>query len=150
MKTTIQDIANMAGVSKSTVSRYLNNGYISEENKSKINKIIQETGYRSNFFAKRLKSKKSYLIGVVIPRMESSTTNKILRGIEEELEKSKYEMFISISNLKVKKELDFIEKFNLKGVDGIIVLTTEITKKHYELTEEISIPTLFIGQNTKV
>lgn len=146
MKITIGDIANMAEVSKSTVSRHLNNGYVSEENKNKINKIIEETGYRSNFFAKRLKSKKSYLIGVVIPRMESFASNSMLIGIEAELERSKYEMFISISNLKVEKELDFIEKFNLKGVDGIIVLTTEITKKHYELIEKLSIPVLFLGQ----
>ena len=108
MKITIGDIANMAEVSKSTVSRHLNNGYVSEENKNKINKIIEETGYRSNFFAKRLKSKKSYLIGVVIPRMESFASNSMLIGIEAELERSKYEMFISISNLKVEKELDFI------------------------------------------
>ena len=64
-KSTIQDIAAMAGVSKSTVSRYLNNGYVSREKAAKISEIIDQTGFQSNFFAKRLKTKHSKLIGVV-------------------------------------------------------------------------------------
>ena len=53
-KVTIQDIANMCQVSKSSVSRYLNGGYVSKENKEKIKNAIEQTGYKTNFFAKRL------------------------------------------------------------------------------------------------
>ena len=59
MKVTIQDIANMVGVSKSTVSRYLNGGYVSNENTVKIKEAIEKTGFETNFFAKRLKDRKS-------------------------------------------------------------------------------------------
>ena len=48
-KLTIQDIADMAGVSKAAVSRYMNDGYISKEKAEKIKTIIEETGYRGNF-----------------------------------------------------------------------------------------------------
>lgn len=146
MKVTIQDIANMAGVSKSTVSRYLNNGYVSKENKEKIKRAIEKTGYQTNFFAKRLKSKKSYLIGVIIPRMDSYTATKTLKGIGERLQTLDYEMFISITNLDLKKELKYIRKFYLQGVDGIIVLASEIIDEHYKLVEELPIPILFVGQ----
>ena len=53
-KVTIKDVADLAGVSKSTVSRYLNNGYISMEKQAKVRKAIEATGFQSNFFAKRL------------------------------------------------------------------------------------------------
>lgn len=48
-KVTIQDIANMVNVSKSSVSRYLNNGYVSEENAKKIKEAIEKTGFETNF-----------------------------------------------------------------------------------------------------
>ena len=53
-KLTIQNIADMADVSKSTVSRYLNEGYISEEKAERVKRVIAETGFKSNFFATRL------------------------------------------------------------------------------------------------
>ena len=56
-KVTIQDIANMVNVSKSSVSRYLNNGYVSEENAKKIKEAIEKTGFETNFFAKIFCSK---------------------------------------------------------------------------------------------
>lgn len=149
MKVTIQDIADMAGVSKSTVSRYLNGGYVSEENKEKIAEIIKKTGYQTNFFAKRLKAKKSHLIGVVIPRLDSFTATKTLKGIGEKLEAVDYEMFISITNLNIDKELEYISKLYLQGVDGIIVLASKITDKHYKLINRLPIPVLFTGQQDK-
>ena len=59
---TIQDIARLAGVSKSTVSRYLNHGYVSREKSGRIRAIIEETGFKSNFFARRLKTRCSKLV----------------------------------------------------------------------------------------
>ena len=86
MKVTITDIANMVGVSKSSVSRYLNGGYVSEENSKKIQEAIEKTEFKSNFFARRLKAKNSRLIGIIIPRFDSYTTGKILESINNELE----------------------------------------------------------------
>ena len=53
-KVTIQDIAAIAEVSKSTVSRYLNHGYVSEEKAERIQKAIAATGFSSNAFARRV------------------------------------------------------------------------------------------------
>ena len=68
---TIKDIAEKAGVAKSTVSRYLNNGYVSEQTRKKIDAIIEETGYRPNTFARSLKAQDTKLLGVIIPRLDS-------------------------------------------------------------------------------
>ena len=89
-KLTIQDIANLAGVAKSTVSRYLNNGYVSKEKAMLIDKVIRETGYKSNFFAKRLKTKQSKLIGIVMPRLDSFSAGKLLTGFNIILQQMGY------------------------------------------------------------
>lgn len=148
-KVTIQDIANMVNVSKSSVSRYLNNGYVSEENAKKIKEAIEKTGFQTNFFAKRLKTKKSGLIGIVIPRIDSVTVGKVLTGINKKLKENDYQGIILISELDIEKELDNISSLHQQGVDGIIINSMAITKKHIELISKLSIPTIFTGQKNE-
>lgn len=150
MKVTIKDIANMVGVSKSTVSRYLNGGYVSEDNSAKISEAIQKTGFRSNFFAKRLKSDKSNLIGVIIPRLDSVTTGKILKSIYKRLEEKGYQTIILTSELDKDKELNDMMKLNAQGVDGIIVMAFDITKENIALSNKFTIPVLFTGQQNSL
>ena len=66
MAKTIADIAKFWSC-KSTVSRYLNGGYVSDKTKLKIEGIIQETNFSPNTFAQSLKAKTTNLIGVIIP-----------------------------------------------------------------------------------
>ena len=148
-KITIQDIANMVNVSKSSVSRYLNNGYVSEENAKKIKEAIEKTGFQTNFFAKRLKTKKSGLIGIVIPRIDSVTVGKFLNGINKQLKYNDYQGIVLISELDLEKELANINSLHQQGVDGIIINSMAITKKHIELTSKLSTPTIFSGQKSE-
>lgn len=148
-KVTIQDIANMCNVSKSSVSRYLNKGYVSEENKEKIKKAIEKTGFESNFFAKRLKSKNSRLIGVVIPRLDSVTVGRVLNGINNICEENSYTILIQSSNLSLEKELENIKSLYSKGIDGIIVYTIGITKEHINFVNKLNIPILFLNQKNE-
>ena len=150
MKVTIQDIANMVGVSKSTVSRYLNGGYVSDENIKKIQEAIEKTEFKSNFFARRLKAKNSRLIGIIIPRIDSYTTGKILRSINNKLELAGYQGIILSSELDVNKEIDNMKKLYGQDVDGIIVMSIRITKEHIDLVNKASIPVIFTGQNSNL
>lgn len=148
-KVTIQDIANMVNVSKSSVSRYLNNGYVSEENAKKIKEAIEKTGFQTNFFAKRLKTKRSRLIGIVLPRIDSVTVGKLLTGINRRLDENNYQGIILISNLDIKKELENINSLYQQGVDGIIINSMAITKEHIKLINKLNIPTIFTGQKSE-
>lgn len=148
-KVTIQDIANMVNVSKSSVSRYLNNGYVSEENAKKIKEAIEKTGFQTNFFAKRLKTKRSKLVGIVLPRMDSVTVGKLLNGINIRLEQNGYQGLILVSNLNVEKELENIQSLYQQGVDGIIINSIAITKEHIKLINKLNIPTIFTGQKSE-
>ena len=65
----INEIARLAGVSRATVSRYLNNGYVSSEKKEVIRRVIQETGYQPSSQAQTLRTKKTSLIGVILPKI---------------------------------------------------------------------------------
>ncbi|MDS0527568.1 LacI family DNA-binding transcriptional regulator [Clostridium sp. SHJSY1] len=150
MKVTIQDIANMVGVSKSTVSRYLNGGYVSDENVRKISEAIDKTGFKSNFFAKRLKSQNSGLIGIVTPRIDSFTAGKVLKSINKELDEKGYQMIFLSSELDKNKELRCIEKLHEQGVDGIIVMASNIIKDNIALANRLTIPIIFTGQENSL
>ena len=90
----IIDIAKLAGVSRSTVSRFLNDGYVSEENKEKIQNVINETGYIPSTHAKILRTKKTNLIGVILPKISSETVSKIVSGISNELSNYNYNIIL--------------------------------------------------------
>lgn len=145
-KVTITDVAKLAGVSKSTVSRYLNNGYISVEKQERVRAAIAETGFKSNFFAKRLKTKESKLIGIVLPRMDSVSVGKLLSGFARIFEPQGYQGLLLVSNLDVEKELQNIESLQQQGVDGIIVDSVGITARHRELAETSGVPLVITGQ----
>ena len=148
-KITIKDVAVLAGVSKSTVSRYLNHGYISLEKQEKVRRAIDETGFKSNFFAKRLKTKESKLIGIVLPRMDSVTVGKLLAGISRILDPAGYQGILLVSQLSGQKELENIRNLQQQGVDGIIVDSVGITREHIQLARNALVPILYTGQRHK-
>ena len=72
----VSDIAKLAGVSNSAVSRYFNNGYISQEKREAIRKVVEETGYRPSVQAQTLRTKKTNMIGVIVPKIASASIGK--------------------------------------------------------------------------
>ena len=77
----INEIAALAGVSRATVSRYLNNGYVSAEKREQIRKVIEETGYQPSAQAQMLRTKKTGFIGVIIPKINSDSISRMVQGI---------------------------------------------------------------------
>ncbi len=143
----ISKIAELAGVSKSTVSRFLNDGYVSESNKLKIQSVIDKTGYIPSSYAKTLRTKKTNLIGVILPKISSETISRVVDGISSEIAKYGYNVILGNTNLSVEKEIEYLNIFKNKEVDGIIFVATSITKKHIEIMKEIKIPIVLVGQN---
>ena len=64
---TISEIAKMAGVSSAAVSRYLNNGSLSQQKRERIAKVIEETNYQPSEYARTMRTKKTKRIGVIVP-----------------------------------------------------------------------------------
>lgn len=143
----ISDIASMAKVSKSTVSRYLNGGSVSQKTKEKIDRIVQKTGYSPNQFAQSLKAKRTFMVGAIIPRLDSYATNQILEGADTYLREIKYQTLIVNTNQSIEQEIEALYTLNKNKVDGILLIATQITKRHIEAIEEIKAPVILVGQS---
>ncbi|GEK90525.1 LacI family DNA-binding transcriptional regulator [Alkalibacterium kapii] len=145
----INDIAKEAGVAKSTVSRYLNNGSVSLKTKAKIDEIVKKRGYKPNTFARSLKAQKTNMIGVIIPRLNSPSTNEVLSGIDAKAHELGYQLIITNANQDEKREIEDIYALAKQKVDGIIFLAKSITAEHREAIKNIELPCLVLGQYSK-
>jgi len=124
--TTINDVSKAAGVSKTTISRYLNGKYefMSKDTRKRIQDVIEELKYRPSNVAKTLKSKKSGLIGVIIADIGSQFSSILLKGIGDTCKAYGYQVVISNVNNDSDKEREYIESLMDNRVEGIIVNTT--------------------------
>ncbi|MDN3017518.1 LacI family DNA-binding transcriptional regulator [Paenibacillus sp. BSR1-1] len=146
MTKTIADIAKIAGVAKSTVSRYLNGGSVSDATKKKIELVINETGYIPNTFAQSLKAKKTNIIGTIVPRLDSYAASNTLIGIDEHLRDQGFQMLIANTNQDLEREIESIYSFERQKIAGIILLATVITEAHLEALASVQIPVILVGQ----
>lgn len=93
---TRDDVAKHAGVSKTTVSRVLNNnGYVSPENRKKVERAIAELGYRPNLIARSLKTKQTRQILFYAPELSNPFYIEVYRGMEDFVEKQGYSIVVS-------------------------------------------------------
>lgn len=145
---TIKEIAGLAGVSSAAVSRYLNGGYVSEEKKEKISQVIEKTGYRPSAQARILRTKKTRLVGVVVPKISSESISRITDGIGQVLGKEEYQMLLATTDNDPKKEVEYMEIFENYPVDGLLLIATMLTKQHRKILKEAKVPIVVIGQQT--
>ena len=131
MTLNIIDIAKLAGVSKSTVSRYLNNGYVGAESREKIKKVIDETGFMPQSYAKSLRTGKTNLIGVIVPKISTETAPRVVQGITEVLSENNYDVLIANTNLSVEKEFEYLNIFKKRlslGTNNPLVINFFFSK----------------------
>lgn len=147
MGVTIKDIAKIANVSHTTVSRALNNSpYINEETKAKIKALAKELDYVPNYSAKSLVLLKSYNIGVFFSSIGDGTTDtffhEIIKGINKVIDK---EYNLVIRGIDDYKNFYQIDK---KNFDGIIVVSQRKTDDEFIKTVmEKEIPIVVINRH---
>lgn len=144
---TIKDVARKAGVSISTVSRVINDSKpVTDEVKHRVKEVIKETGYVPNPLARSLVTRRSRLIGVVVPEMSDPFVSEILNGIEEVAKLNGYDILLSNTYTDEDQEEKSISSLQAKQVEGIIMLTWEVGESSLKLLEEIGIPAVFISK----
>jgi DNA-binding LacI/PurR family transcriptional regulator len=119
---TILDVAEKAGVSRSTVSRVLtNSNRVGQETKQKVLAAMKELGYQPSRAAQVLRNKKTMLIAVLVPRIANSIFAELLQGIESEAAKYQYHVLLCNTDYNAEKELHYLQMLQNGQVDGIIM-----------------------------
>lgn len=120
---TIKDVAELAGLSVATVSRYLNNsGYVSENARKKISLAIKTLNYTPNEVARSLYNKTSKLIGLLVPQIDNPYFSNIIKGVESVCNKRGFHLIVSnVDNLRDEKK--YMESFMTNNIAGIISST---------------------------
>ncbi len=142
----IAEIAKLAGVSSAAVSRYFNNGHISDEKKEVIRKVVEETGYRPSVQAQTLRTKKTKMIGVIVPKVASASIGRIVEGILSILNESEYQTLLAVTQNDPKKESEYLIAFNDKQVDGVILAATVFTADQKRILKNMLVPIVIVGQ----
>lgn len=148
MKPTIKDVADKAGVSKSTVSQFLNKrySYMSEATRKKIEAAIKDLNYYPNQIAKSLKQKDTRLIAFVCSTLSSRFSLELVRAIEVFFQTKKYSIVVASTEDDSRRERELIESFVARQVDGLLVFPTAKNKDIYQELQDRKIPLVFLDR----
>lgn len=122
---TLKDVAKLANVDVSTVSRALNNtSYVHPDTKKKIFKAVEQLSYRPNLLAKGLKQGKRRTLGVVVPSVNLSLFGEIVQGIEMQAGNRGYSLMICMTKDDPDIEAECLNRLRNGLVDGILIAST--------------------------
>ena len=146
---TIYDLARELNISVATISRALKDDpVVSKKTKKKIHDLAEAMGYRSNHFARNLRNKKTHMIGVIIPKVNSYFMSTVIAGIEKVTNEAGYNLIISQSSESVQKEIESVKTMFNNRVDGLLVSLAYDTEdiSHFDLFARKHIPFLFFDR----
>jgi LacI family transcriptional regulator len=151
----IKDVAQLAGVSTATVSHVINSTrYVSDEVKKKVYDAMKQLNYSPNPVARSLRSRKSNIIGLIVPIKGNDNSNNffmsVANGIESVLKKHHYHLILSNSREKYEEELERIQMFNNQWIDGLILAPTTQSEEHKDMERTFGdYPVVFIDRKPK-
>lgn len=149
MAVTIKDVARLAEVSISTVSRVINDSKpVSPEVRKKVLKIIDEIGYKPNEIARSLVTKKSFLIGVIVSDIGHSYVAEMVRGIEEIGKMYHYDILLCSSYGDISAQKKYVQLLNSKQVAGIIMIGEKLNIKIKENIKALKIPFVYLSRDS--
>ncbi|GAB6137534.1 LacI family DNA-binding transcriptional regulator [Halanaerobaculum tunisiense] len=148
MSITIKEIAKLANVSKSTVSRVINNSdHVSDKVREKVEQIVEETGYAPNSLAKDLHRNRTDTIGVILPKINTSTFSAAVEGISNTMYENGYDVLLTNTRLNNEEEINHLQLLKEKRVSGILLFGTQFTEEHVEMLTKMNIPVVVLGQD---
>ncbi len=148
MSITIKDVAKKANVSISTVSRVINDSKpVSDDIKMRVVKVIEELGYKPNPVARSLVTKKSRLIGVLIPDISDPYIAELLNAIEEVAKTYDYDIILCNSYGSLESEEHYMHLMQTKQVEGMLFLTYKLRTSHKTFFEQSHMPVVMINRD---
>jgi len=148
MRKTIEHIAQLAKVSKATVSRVLNNSpKVTEETREKVMKVIKESGYYPSAMARRLTTNKAETIGLIIPSPQDKTFGnpfytEILRGFTHQAKIEGYDLLLFINE----HQFNYSKLFHDRRVDGLLLVGIKRNDKGITQLSKNKFPYILTGK----
>lgn len=150
MKITMKDIAKLAGVSVTTVSRVLSGNYkkirISTETAEKVLRIAREQDFQPDDLAKSLQSRKTRTIGVVVTDITNPFFAEIVRSIEKYLDTKDYSMILCNSDENLESETKCIKLLLSKRVEGLIICPSGLNDENISGLKNKQFPFVLIDR----
>jgi DNA-binding LacI/PurR family transcriptional regulator len=129
--TTLKDLAKHLGLTKGTVSAVLNDSpyarAIPQHTKDRIFAAAQELNYQPNFFARTLRKKRTYTVGVLCAEIGDAYGSVIISGIEEVLTERKYFFVTVVHHHNEQKLLQYSDILKSRGSEGFITIDTTLS-----------------------
>ncbi|MDR7870667.1 MAG: LacI family DNA-binding transcriptional regulator [Tissierellaceae bacterium] len=151
MAVTIKDVAKLAEVSISTVSRVINESKpVSPEARRRVEHAIETLGYEPNEVARSLVTKKSNLIGVIVDDIGNHYVSQIVRGIEEIGRMYNYDIIISSSYGNADTELKFLQLLKTKQVEGIILVSEIVSQDVVDYMKKSKLEFMYLNRYYRV
>jgi len=148
-RSNIKDIARLAGVHPSTVSRVLNpatRSMVSEALAKEILRIADELGYRRNPLASGLRTRKTFTVGIIIPDLTNPVFPPIVRSAEQTLDGAGYIAILADSGSRERSEREIIENMRARDVDGLILATALRRDPVVDTCIEQGIPVVLVNR----
>jgi LacI family fructose operon transcriptional repressor len=123
----INDVARVAGVSKSTVSRALGQGPVSDEVRAKVEAAVRQTGYRPNLMARRLRSQHSGILGLVVADIRNPFFTALIRAVEEVAYREGMRVILCNTGEDSERETMYLQLMQEERVAGLIFAPTRVT-----------------------
>jgi DNA-binding LacI/PurR family transcriptional regulator len=148
MPVSIKDIARIAGVSHSTVSRALaHNELVNPVTRARIQALAVEMGYSPNAQARGLVSGHTMTVGVVVTTIDDPFVAEVMQGIESTAHLSGYTVILASSNSEPERELRAVEMLQSKRVDAVIVTSSGVGARYREHLERFGVPVVLINNH---
>ena len=144
---TIKDVARMAGVSTTTISKYINGGNVRAENAEAIRRAIDALDFRVNHFARSLKTQRSRSIGILLPDMTAPFYGTVLMAMDKTFREHGYHSLVSCYGSNHGLERDNLRFLLSTGIDGLVYAPEDLSAEEYaELTANSGIPMVQIDR----
>ncbi|WP_003542236.1 LacI family DNA-binding transcriptional regulator [Desulfotomaculum nigrificans] len=146
---TIKDVAKLAGVSVSTVSRALNgSGYVDRTTEERVMAAVKQLNYKPNQIARGLISKKTKTFGLILPDISNPFFPEMARGAEDEASKHGYNIILCNSDWQIEKEKMHLNLLQQKCVDGIILVGSRINEQYLSVLSKSATPIVLLDRTS--
>jgi LacI family repressor for deo operon, udp, cdd, tsx, nupC, and nupG len=149
-RVSIKDIARIAGVSHSTVSRALSDSsLVREETKARIRRLAEEMGYSPSAIARGLVTQRTRTIGLVVTSIADPFWAEVVGGVEEAALDYGYNIILANSNSERQREITAVKTLREKRVDGIIVAASRVGALYRPMLEELGAPIVLVNSHSE-